>query len=91
MSSFICVVVLSLLSCIQVRRLFSVDLGGESDCPDVVCLTACITVNQSVDLMRLKLVVICLFLETWIRHILYILLLRTALQLISILCIEIRK
>jgi len=61
MSSFICVVVLSLLSCIQVRRLFSVDLGGESDCPDVVCLTACITVNQSVDLMRLKLVVICLF------------------------------
>jgi hypothetical protein len=58
MSSFICLVVLSPLSCMRVKRLFSdivlifyVDLGGESEWPDVGCSTACITVNWSVDLM----------------------------------------
>ena len=61
MLNFFCVVGLSWLSCIRVRRLlfpdvliFLVDLGGKDEWPDVGCLMAYITVNWSVDFMRLS-------------------------------------
>ena len=31
----------------DVMLIFSVELGGEGEWPDAVCLTACITVNRS--------------------------------------------
>ena len=62
MSSFICVVGLSPLSCILVRMLLfsdvvlllAIDLGGEGEWPYVGCLTACITVNRSADHLHIR-------------------------------------